>query len=284
MTREDNMNDVPDGLNAGPGSSCGCGGGSCDGDAGAVNRRTFLKIAGLASAAAMPAVVTGQTSKPAGGKIEHYVPADKKLSPEWLAALTAKGTPEVFRGKDLAFLAMPIGGIGAGQLYLLGDGTLAGWQIFNKNEPSGVGQKNYNAPQPASSVQQGFAVAANVAGKRVLKRLCVADFPEVAFRGEYPIAKVTYPLAGFPVSVEMDAFSPFVPLNSKDSGLPATVFNFTVRNTGNEPVEVRMLGWLENAVCRHSAEYIIDRAQRYTRIVSENGSSRIVHGVRAVPQ
>jgi uncharacterized protein (DUF608 family) len=34
----------------------------------------------------------------------------------------------------------------------------------------------------------------------------------------------------------MEAFSPFIPLNAKDSALPATLFYITVRNTSDEPV------------------------------------------------
>ncbi len=276
------MNPTPDRSSVTPLDACGCVGSACGGDA--VGRRTFLKIAGLASAAAMPGVAAGQTSQPAGGKIEHYVPADKQLPPEWIAKLTAKGAAEVFRGKDRAFVAMPIGGIGAGQLYLLGDGTLSCWQIFNHPEPSGSGGTNYNAPRRPSPVQQGFAVAVDVGGARLVRRLCEQDFPEVAFRGEYPIAKVSYQRADFPVSIEMEAFSPFIPLNAKDSGLPATVFNLTLRNRGDQPATVSALGWLENAVCCHSSEFLIDRAERYTRVVRDAGGSRVLHGARAVPR
>ena len=47
----------------------------------------------------------------------------------------------------------------------------------------------------------------------------------------------------------MEAFSPFVPLNTQDSSLPATVLRYTVKNTSSAKVEVRLAGWLENAVC-----------------------------------
>ena len=39
------------------------------------------------------------------------------------------------------------------------------------------------------------------------------------------------------VQVSLDAFSPMIPLNSKDSGLPAIVFQFTVRNPNDHPVD-----------------------------------------------
>ena len=51
------------------------------------------------------------------------VPADKKLRPEWVASLTARGTPEVWTGPELEKIGMPVGGIGAGQVYLSGDGA-----------------------------------------------------------------------------------------------------------------------------------------------------------------
>ena len=62
---------------------------------------------------------------------EHLVPADKKLSADWLKALFARGTPEVLRGQELKYVGMPVGGIGAGQLYLGGDGRLWHWDILN---------------------------------------------------------------------------------------------------------------------------------------------------------
>ncbi len=54
--------------------------------------------------------------------IDHFVPADKKLSAEWLQLLTARGGRTWYDGDDLKTIGMPIGGICAGQVYLTGDG------------------------------------------------------------------------------------------------------------------------------------------------------------------
>ena len=80
------------------------------------------------------------------------------------------------------------------------------------------------------------------------------DFGRVEFAGEYPIGLVRYKADGFPIEVEMEAFSPFIPLNAKDSALPATIFHITLKNTSDEVQRVGVLGWLENAVCFDSAK------------------------------
>jgi hypothetical protein len=60
-------------------------------------------------------------------------------------------------------------------------------------------------------------------------------------------------VAGLPVSVSLEAFSPFAPLAVDDSSLPATLMRFTVRNDSTESIEACLFGWLENAVCRQAA-------------------------------
>src|ERR1700678_2075185 len=83
-------------------------------------RREFLKRAGLAAG-----VLAFQPRRVMAGPFtredfDHLVPADKKLRPEWVRSLFERGTPEALRGSDLKFVGMPVGGIGAGQLYLGG--------------------------------------------------------------------------------------------------------------------------------------------------------------------
>ena len=88
---------------------------------------------------------------------DKVVPADKKLSPEWVKSLTARGERSRYSGADLPNIGMPIGGMCAGQLYLGGDGRLWQWDIFNQHV--GTGAEHYAKPMPPKSpLDQGFAL------------------------------------------------------------------------------------------------------------------------------
>jgi non-lysosomal glucosylceramidase len=196
------------------------------------------------------------------------IPLDKKLDPAWVASLTARGEPETFTGEALERIGMPVGGMFTGTLYLGGDGRLWLWDIFNNYrlgiEPNGtthLGQpmnaiwgSSYIAPLHAKNyrlVEQGFALTVKSAAGEVRRTLDAEKgrgFGDVSFTGEYPIGVVRYADADVPVKVRLEAFSPFSPLEVKDSSLPATIFSFELTNTGKEAVEVTLEGVLENAV------------------------------------
>ena len=193
------------------------------------------------------------------------IPADKKLSAAWLRSLTERGEPTVYRGAELDTIGMPVGGVCAGQLYLGGDGRLWHWDIFNAPDPGLVGLSggdHYAKPLKAKSpVEQGFALKVN--GQ--VRRLDKSGFPDVDFCGQYPIGTVNYRDAACPVAVKLEAYSPFIPLNADDSGLPATVMEFAVKNTSAAAVEVELAGWLENAVCKFSQGAVGTRRNRVAR-------------------
>jgi len=221
-----------------------------------VDRRRFLQAAGAGLASLSAAGGLAAIAGPFEPKdvIDHFVPADKKLKPEWIKALSARGEKTWYSGGDLKMIAMPIGGITTGQLYINGEGRLVQWDIFNQHNFSGYGDKNYFAAAPTSPIQQGFAIRVKSGEKTVERTLDKTGFPGVRFCGEYPIAYVEYKDKDFPVEVALEAFSPFVPLNAEDSALPATVMQFTVKNTSNAEADVTLAGWLENAVCRFGGQ------------------------------
>ena len=231
------------------------------------SRRGFLKHAGLAAG-----VLAFQPWRATAGPFtredfEHLVPADKKLSPDWIKSLFARGTPEILRGSELKYVGMPVGGIGAGQLYLGGDGRLWHWDIFNQH--IGTGDGHYAKPiLPSSPLAQKFSLTVGPL-TRVLDR---DGFSEVSFRGEYPIGIVEYP-DDVMVSVKLEAFSPFIPLNTDDSSLPATILQFTVRNNSAAPVEAILSGELENGVClNHRSQDGVLR----NRILRESGLTTLL--------
>lgn len=225
--------------------ACGCGG--------EVNRRELLKMGGLAAMMAMSRFPAFAGPFEPADTADHFVPADKKLKPEWIKGLFERGVAQWHAGNDLRMIGMPVGGIAAGQLYVGGDGRLLYWDIYNRTEFTGYGLKNYFAGPPTSPVEQGFTITVKLPeGQPVARALNREGFPGVRFCGEYPLARVKYADAAFPVRVVLEAFSPFVPLNEEDSALPATIMRFTLTNVGNAPVDAQLAGTLQNAVGRLS--------------------------------
>jgi non-lysosomal glucosylceramidase len=190
---------------------------------------------------------------------KQLVPEDKHLGPDWLKSLTERGEPQVFRGEELKFIGMPVGGLFAGQLYLGGDGRLWHWDIFNDHLFTGA--EHYAQPMiPSSPLEQRFTLKI---GERTVP-IGSEGFSDISFRGEYPVATVTYKDSKVPVAVTLEAFSPFVPLDVKDSSLPATLMRFTLRNISRKPVEASLTGFLENAVALRHREL---RGTRSTEII-----------------
>jgi uncharacterized protein (DUF608 family) len=214
------------------------------------NRKDFLKISAATTLGWVFSPLPVMAGPFTREDFDHLVPADKKLAPAWVKSLFERGAPEVLRGSELKYVGMPVGGIGAGQLYLGGDGRLWHWDIFNQTFHTG--SEHYAHPiDPSSPLTQKFNLT--IGGEsRALDR---AGFSEIAFRGEYPIGTVEYAEAGVPVTVKLEAFSPFIPLNTDDSSLPATIFQFTLRNTSAAPVEATLSGELENGVCLNNRAY-----------------------------
>ena len=124
-----------------------------------------------------------QLKKAGPGSNEKLIPAEKKLDPAWVQALYARGEKEVFQGKDLDTIGMPCGGIGAGQLYLCGDGTLGSWMIFNNAVSPFLKDSTYGIPFEKGLVDQGFALALRKAdGSTLTRKLNRAGFADVRFR------------------------------------------------------------------------------------------------------
>ncbi len=205
----------------------------------------------------------------------HQIPAEKGLTEAWKKALVARGEKEVWTGEALESIGMPIGGIATGQLYLRGDGTLGCWEIFNHHEFQSYGSTSYAKRAIPDTVKFGFTCLVGGGGWDLHKE----GFGKVSFNGQYPTATVTYEDEGSPVRVRQTAYSPFIPLNAKDSGLPATLFEIEVENTSGTDQKVTMTGFLENAVSRSAGS----SRKTWLKAVSGEGMCGIMHGVDPVP-
>jgi uncharacterized protein (DUF608 family) len=182
--------------------------------------------------------------------------------------LYERGLPTVYAKSrhELQYIGMPVGGIHAGGVYLGGDGRLWLWDIFNDNqegiEPKfvGWGQQTTHSRyvrsrdgacyvEPATGIrplEQGFAFRIERGGQTVFKTLKASDWDDILFEAGYPIATVRYIDKALSLDITLRAYSPFIPLNEEDSGLPATILSFSFKNRGTATVNVAVAGWLEN--------------------------------------
>ncbi len=160
-----------------------------------------------------------------------------------------------YEGDCLRELRLPLGGIGAGCLSLNGAGRLVDWEIAgvaNKNTSNGMthfaikavdddGQvwaRALQGDEPGSRMGDVSGKAFGCYGfgqpRETLGGL--PHFPQVCFDAAWPVARLSYAYEGFPGQAELTAFSPFVPLRSDESSLPAALFRWAVTNTGDRPL------------------------------------------------
>lgn len=196
---------------------------------------------------------------------DHKVSLNKGDIKSFIGNKESKGERKVYKGDELTTIGMPVGGICAGQLYVRGDGTLANWWIANNayntgygidwllnfDTPSGPWKVCYQTFEPKSYIDQGFKITVNDGNKTITKELSKKDFDDISFVGEYPIAFVEYVKKNeqLPVKVSAEFYSPFIPLDAKESATPATIMKYTIKNTSDKKVTTNLEGWMQNLVC-----------------------------------
>ena len=101
-----------------------CCAGKCCGGNNEIDRRDFMKAAALAAGGLGLMGYSPERAAAAEAAASEALAA-------WTAQLWERGSRRVYRGAELKHIAMPMGGIGAGQVYITGKGGLDQWQIVN---------------------------------------------------------------------------------------------------------------------------------------------------------
>jgi hypothetical protein len=167
------------------------------------------------------------------------------------------GPQRVFEGPSLKEVAFPLGGIGTGAVSLGGRGNLRDWEIFNR--PG----KGVDLPFTCFALyfqEEGKAPLVRVlegpltppfTGQDGIPRTSVPGLPRMErarFIGEYPIARVELEDAKIPLQITLEAFNPFLPLKPEESGIPAVVLRYRIKNLSGKSVKVTVAGSILNPV------------------------------------
>lgn len=184
----------------------------------------------------------------------------------------------LYKGEKSRLISFPLGGIGSGSVGLAGNGAFIDWEIFNrpfKGSRNGFTHLAVRAEDAGGvrdvRVLQGDYQGSAIGGETVnIKRgnggygygfgsyrgtmAGVPHFEECVFDGEYPFARLDFTDPHFPGKVELKAFNPFIPLNDKDSSVPAAFYEIVFTNTEEKELTYRTYFSLNNLLPYGSTE------------------------------
>ncbi|WP_235561113.1 GH116 family glycosyl-hydrolase [Bacillus sp. FJAT-28004] len=164
---------------------------------------------------------------------------------------------EAYKGTKMREISFPLGGIGSGSIGLAGNGRLVDWEIFNHpNKKSFNGFSHFaikaerdgqvldarvlngdmQAPYVGEHLRGAPLHSGYGFGPESQTMAGMPHFRDVEFRGEFPLAGMSFAEIDFPGRVELVAFNPFIPLQEDDSSLPAAFFEWEIENTDHEPI------------------------------------------------
>ncbi len=187
----------------------------------------------------------------------------------------------VYRAGRLDQAKFLLGGIGSGSISLSGRGALVDWQIFGK--PNVGFQPDYTflslwaKPEGAASVfrviegpaplhysgkqQHGFGPPAETGAG-------LPHMRNAEFEGRFPFGAVRLTDPQMPLDVTIEAFSPFIPNNDRESSLPVAVLNVTLANRTQQPVRGALAMNMDNVCGSGAINQIVRRAGYYALSMS----------------
>ena len=166
-------------------------------------------------------------------------------------------TQRVLSGAHLSEVAFPLGGIGTGTVSLGGRGQLRDWEIFNRPGKGKILPFSFVAlwlrPQGGSATVKVVEAPLEppFRGGGGFSRNSAEGLPRfrsAKFSGAYPFARIHFEEPDLPVTVELEAFNPLIPLNVDDSSLPVAVFHYQLHSKSDKPVEAALAFSLLNPV------------------------------------
>ena len=159
-------------------------------------------------------------------------------------------------------IAMPVGGIGTGNISIGGNGQWKDVEIMNK---PGMGFYGSVTPKQApcfmvftetstgekrAKALMGPIPPAEYAGQQGSEapNHGLPRFEHASFDAAYPFAIVNLEDEQMPVSAKAKTFNPFIPGDEINSGIPIAVVRYEIKNKTNGPLTIAVAGSLDNFI------------------------------------
>ncbi|MBT8043539.1 MAG: hypothetical protein KJO79_01205, partial [Verrucomicrobiae bacterium] len=246
-----------------------------------LDRRKFIKLTGAATLGSAIGTRGAFAAESPQDLYRRVIPIRKGLDASWATSLVKRGAAKdqpirAEQSNELSNIGMTVGGIGCGTVYLSGDGQLYVWDIFHRPNEGVVAQRlpkeqipkglevlgghkkivrerdgsNYIKPPTPdrfpNPFRQEFILEIN--GEKSPRPMRQDGWKQVKFTGQWPLGTVDYSDPGTKLTAQLDAWTPFIPLDTANSSIPVTVMDYTLTNTGDQAISGKLTGIWENPV------------------------------------
>lgn len=186
-----------------------------------------------------------------------------------------------YTGENLRYVNCPLGGIGTGNILLNGYGSIREIEIFSRPAMDEIPpdmtffalySKVGNA-EPVTRIMEREALNEypNPFGKPRQQLGGIPRFREAIFHNAYPLIGLDLFDDEVPLDVSMKAWSPFIPLDPENSGIPCAVIEWTLSNNTKESVEYSIAFVMGNPLKQGSGE-IRDKDRNYLVLPHQDAS------------
>jgi len=193
-------------------------------------------------------------------------------------------------------IAMPIGGIGTGDISIGGNGQWRDVEIMNK---PAMGYYGSVTPKQApcfmiftkeasghkrSKTLMGPIPAAEYIGSQGSNapNHGMPRFSSASFDAAYPFATVNLHDDEMPVTVKVKTFNPFIPGDAVASGIPIAVIRYEVTNSTNQTLNAAVAGSLDNCVGMDGSKVEFDSFDRSIVPQGANHNKNVFRGANGL--
>ena len=153
----------------------------------------------------------------------------------------------VYTGESLRNIFYPLGGIGTGNLLIGGRGNILEFEIFNRAQRDELPpymtffsiwfDDGVNDPASMILERRHFDNFTNGFGVPRQQLSGIPRFDEVRWTGAPPFIGLELEDRRVPLDIQLECFSPLIPLDVPNSSIPVSTFTWTVSNPTNTSIE-----------------------------------------------